>query len=60
MPRLKRNEYEQDDEKKDAYDIISEAVHGTTCAIPGCRPKFHLDEAREIVAKLKQYDLLKD
>ena len=59
MPRLKRNEYEQEDEKKDAYDIISEGIQ-KHCEIPGCRPKFHLDEARYIVDQLRSHNLLKD
>lgn len=59
MPRLKRNEYEQDEQKKDAYDIIAEGIQ-KWCEIPGCRPKFHLDEARHIVGELRAAGLLRD
>ena len=59
MPRLKRSEYEQEDQKKDAYDIISEGIQ-KECSIPGCRAKFHLDEARAIVEELRKYSLLRE
>lgn len=59
MPRVKRNDYEQEEEKKDAYDIIADGIQ-KWCEVPGCRAKFHLDEARYIVDKLREQNLLKD
>lgn len=59
MPRLKREDIEEDSEKKDAYDIISEGIQ-KWCEIPGCRAKFHLEEARYIVENLRKQNLLKD
>lgn len=50
MPRLKRIEVEA--EEKDIYDDLQEILH-STCAIQGCRPKFHLEEARDIIEALK-------
>jgi hypothetical protein len=57
MPRIKKD-VEIEDEKKDAYDIISEGIQ-RWCEIPGCRPKFHLEEARFIVDNLRNHGLLK-
>jgi hypothetical protein len=59
MPRLKKNELDNDEGQKDAYDIVMEGIQ-KECSIPGCRPKFHLDEARAIVEELRRYNLLKD
>lgn len=59
MPRVKRNDIEDDEDKKDVFDIISEGIQ-RFCSIPGCRPKFHLDEARSIVEELRRHDLLKE
>jgi hypothetical protein len=58
MPRLKQSENTEEKESQDAYDIISEGIQ-RFCEIPGCRPKFHLEEARLIVEKLRNAGLLK-
>lgn len=57
MPRVKKYDTEDESDSKDAYDIIAEGVQHF-CEIPGCRPKFHLDEARYIVEKLRNAGLL--
>lgn len=59
MPRLKRDEIEDGTEKKDAYDIIAEGIQ-RGCEIPGCRPKFHMDESRYIVEQLRNAGLLRE
>ena len=58
MPRLKRSEIDEP-EQKDAFDIIAEGIQ-KGCDIPGCRPKFHMDEARYIVEKLREAKLLRE
>lgn len=57
MPRVKKLEIEE--EEKDAFDIIAEGLHAN-CGITGCRPKFHYDDARVIVIKLRDAGLLKE
>lgn len=59
MPRVKRQESEEDTEKKDAYDIIADGIQ-KHCEIPGCRAKFHGEEARYIVAALQNAGLLRE
>lgn len=50
MPRQRRIEIEE--EEKDIYDDISEVLE-RNCGVPGCRPKFHIDDARDIIEALK-------
>jgi len=59
MPRLKRDEIDTGSDKKDAYDIIAEGIQ-KFCEIPGCRPKFHLEESRAIVEQLRSYGYLRE
>lgn len=59
MPRLKKNEVEFEDDAKDAFDIVAEGLHAN-CGITGCRPKFHYDDARVIIVKLRSAGLLKE
>jgi len=58
MPRLKREEIEET-ESKDAFDIIAEGIQ-RFCEIPGCRAKFHAEESRSIVEKLRNAGLLRE
>lgn len=51
MPRVKR--FEVEESERDIYDDLCEILHNGYCAIPGCRPKLHLGEAREIIEALK-------
>lgn len=59
MPRVKKIDDEEVSEKQDVYDIIAEGIQ-KACEIPGCRSKFHMDEARYIVEKLRAARLLRE
>lgn len=52
---------EPDEELKglEAVELVIAQVLQERCGINGCLPKLHLDEARIILKKLVQYDLVK-
>lgn len=39
---------------------IAEVLHGAYCAIPGCQPKWHREEAQAILRTLIRLNLIKD
>ncbi len=39
---------------------VAEVIQETLCGIPGCMPKFHLEDARVVVRKMKDLDLIKE
>lgn len=39
---------------------VAEVIQETICSIPGCQPKFHLEDAKIILHKMQKLKLIKE